>query len=725
MSDFEDDPWGDDPDWISDSNDEVENGTGQSDSKTNASTGIAGAQHTILLLDAQQSMFECYIKTSDDSEYEYASRYERIAPFDAGLIAAEKLLHHKVSNVANTRRGKRDGVAIVLFNCPQLANVENLANNSIRKLMTLKPPGVEQIQTIRSCLNEVESKRDIAGNTDSEKTPKRRRDLYDELYASKKEDEENGDGDYHFDVIHQSTSLKSALIEINSMLNEAKCVKKNSRTSTDVEDEKTLWIFTNEDDPINGEDKRKTPVLSAANDLIENEVQIKLWPMPRHDKKPFNRNIFYNHLVTEDEDIEEGEDTDTENIESSPQEEELDFDSIIGKFMETLTKSRKVQSIPFLLPDWKSTQRDGPSPYPGITIDIYQNVRVKKKPQPIIINTNTKKRTKKISQIQYKETFDPVDEKCICTYVEFGGEKIEMTKQEVLEIKSKSNVNPKEASLVLFGFKKREKMSRPDQLSLVDRSLFAYPNEGMVKGSRAAFASLHEAMLRKGVIGIGELLQRVNASSRLVAIIPQEEYVDEDLLQGLLLVPLAYEDDMRATPQGEDTDADDELVSAAVNMIKNLNLDSNVVIGESFENPVLKTFWNYIESIALGTELKEIDRDEDDTMPRDEKDVLKVCFEEIESFRKLLPEDEVAVSEKKRKISSVMTENASIDWFKAYKERILEEFTINDLKSYLRNHNLRLRGRKSDLIQRIEDHIESILGNDKMTLEGDNKVIDV
>ena len=41
MSDFEDDPWGDDPDWISDSNDEIENGTGQSESKINVSTGKA------------------------------------------------------------------------------------------------------------------------------------------------------------------------------------------------------------------------------------------------------------------------------------------------------------------------------------------------------------------------------------------------------------------------------------------------------------------------------------------------------------------------------------------------------------------------------------------------------------------------------------------------------------------------------------------------------------
>ena len=90
-----------------------------------------------------------------------------------------------------------------------------------------------------------------------------------------------------------------------------------------------------------------------------------------------------------------------------------------------------------------------------------------------------------------------------------------------------------------------------------------------------AFATLYAAMLRKNVLGIGELLQRINATSRMVAIVPQEEELSEDgMIQevppGFLLIPLAYEDDIRAipeTPETGDYEAGSELVSAAEGFI--------------------------------------------------------------------------------------------------------------------------------------------------------------
>ncbi|CAB9529796.1 X-ray repair complementing defective repair in Chinese hamster cells 6 [Seminavis robusta] len=60
------------------------------------------------------------------------------------------------------------------------------------------------------------------------------------------------------------------------------------------------------------------------------------------------------------------------------------------------------------------------------------------------------------------------------------------------------------------------------------KSYFVYPNEDAIEGSTAAFAHLHQAMLKKKVVGIGELLVRHSATSRLVAIQAMEEVMDRD-----------------------------------------------------------------------------------------------------------------------------------------------------------------------------------------------------
>ena len=232
-----------------------------------------------------------------------------------------------------------------------------------------------------------------------------------------------------------------------------------------------------------------------------------------------------------------------------------------------------------------------------------------------------------------------------------------------------------------------------------------------------AFASLHSSMLQKSVVGVGELLQRVTATSRLVKIVPQEEELSEDgTIQerppGFLLIPLAYEDDVRAIPETpcseEDYEADEELVSAAEGFIHKLRLE-NLVIGESFENPALKTFWNYMESVALGTPLVEDNPDEDDTT-WDEDGILSLCGPEINTFKQLLPEDEIISKvEKKRKVTSTVQDDTGIDWIREFKDNTFHDLTAEQLKAYCRSQGEKVSGRKADLIKRVKDHIQSRL----------------
>ena len=225
-------------------------------------------------------------------------------------------------------------------------------------------------------------------------------------------------------------------------------------------------------------------------------------------------------------------------------------------------------------------------------------------------------------------------------------------------------------------------------------------------------------MLQKNVMGIGELLLRVTAVSRLVAIIPQKEegFEEEDLYSqfappGFLLIPLAFEDDIRVLPRKHDFTPEKCMVDAAVDLIRHQNIEESIEIGQSFENPVLKTFWNYIESVALGTPLEEGPTEDNDTKMNVEG-ILAFAGDKIETFRDMIPEDVVEKKlQRKRKPVESIPDDTGIDWDCEYEMDTFNELKVDELKAYLRSHGEKVGGRKGELIERIRCHIKVHLEN--------------
>ena len=273
-----------------------------------------------------------------------------------------------------------------------------------------------------------------------------------------------------------------------------------------------------------------------------------------------------------------------------------------------------------------------------------------------------------------------------------------MTAEDVRVIRRKSNANEGTASLILVGFKPIASMPR----LTFQNSYFASPNEEKVTGSGDAFAALLASMLRKEVIAIGELLLRATASSRLVAIVPQAEYHSEDGRQtkppGLLIFQLPFEDDIRSIEDDCGETADEDLVEAAVELIKHQRIHG-VEWGVSFENPALAEFWNYIESIAIGIPLQRADNE----VEIDSDAILAAAGAQIEALRIALPEDEVKV--KKRK-AATQPDESDIDWIHLYKTDSLSDCSATKLKNYLRSIGEKLTGRKADLLERVRGSVE-------------------
>ena len=215
-----------------------------------------------------------------------------------------------------------------------------------------------------------------------------------------------------------------------------RCVKKAPSTATiEKIDAKTIWIFTNQDNPIPSSipnyDNVQNMLYTAVNDVFDNGQEINLWPLPNKMRKMFDKSLFYDEILDDDMDdeeleqkensarfrVEEGTPVSIDDNEDLNGIVHIDLEDLLETIGRRWKKVRKSQSIPLLLPDWnlqrqkekvngdgkagnlmdvdaehdKSNANNDNSGYPGIMLDLYPTVRKKGKPKEITIDSRTKK----------------------------------------------------------------------------------------------------------------------------------------------------------------------------------------------------------------------------------------------------------------------------------------------------------------------------------------------
>lgn len=463
-----------------------------------------------------------------------------------------------------------------------------------------------------------------------------------------------------------------------------RCVNKKATTSKTPGDSKTVWIFTNEDDPCQGSEDEKRLVGMVANDTAGNGIDIQLWPLPksistRSSSPPFRRHVFFDSITTKN--VHNGADSYEDFYLSSSCERMdagvvFDFDDMLEDVQRQWKKVRRAYSVPLLLPDF----RERPE-HPGIQLDFFNIIQIQTKPSAVTIHQLTKKyarlacvypcmnsiysfisiwralltgsnyyfvalhthrQTIRTTQYVTKDTAEVIegprgqepkqnavitgedeDKKkafggttmgigagrrattgmgsCIATFFSFGGERVLMTEKEKALIKSNSNATDV-PSLVLIGFKPLNTLSLTQRIG---RSYIGYPNDSVIRGSKVAFANLHASMVRKKVYAIGELLVRATATSRLVALYPQQEkrelvgdegstFERQVVPPGLILVELPYEDDVRSLDTDPGPIVLAEALQAATQLIRNQQLEG-VEFGYDFPNFALAKFSSFLE----------------------------------------------------------------------------------------------------------------------------------
>jgi ATP-dependent DNA helicase 2 subunit 1 len=345
-------------------------------------------------------------------------------------------------------------------------------------------------------------------------------------------------------------------------------------------------------------------------------------------------------------------------------------------------------------------------------------------------------------------------------YAKFGNELVPISKEDLTEMKHQANGRRDKSGLIMLGFKPRDAI--PSHHSMGPTYL-VYPNDDVVKGSCEAFMELHAAMLRKNVLAIGEVLHRIHWTSRLVAIYPIEEVLEEpeDGLSrqkrppGMMVVTLPFEDDMRAMEPDaatkefetllsvmvmqqdsiggegsikEDPDqvpsmstrneehsgnvAPEELVAAAMELMGRQQLDG-MELGENFDNAALEEFFNYLESVALELLVSEEEEEYDTRL--DDETVLEAARDQIERFQRCLPDDvEKTKATRKRKLA---LDDSGLDWEDLYRSDALEDCKIPHLKSYLRSVGEPLSGNKATLVLRVTRHLRQQIENKAVKME--------
>ena len=147
-------------------------------------------------------------------------------------------------------------------------------------------------------------------------------------------------------------------------------------------DTKSLWIFTNQYDPCQGNDREQKQSLVLANDVAENGIEIHLWPLGNIFRTP----IFYDKIDVLPKYHAFGIPTsphDPQHLQNG-YDNAFNLGDVLDEVQNNWKKIRKLQSLPFLFPDWKLRPQK-----PSIMLDLYPLIRLKRKPIPVIVNQKT------------------------------------------------------------------------------------------------------------------------------------------------------------------------------------------------------------------------------------------------------------------------------------------------------------------------------------------------
>ncbi|XP_075607352.1 X-ray repair cross-complementing protein 6 [Balearica regulorum gibbericeps] len=443
---------------------------------------------------------------------------------------------------------------------------------------------------------------------------------------------------------------------------------------------KRIMLFTNQDDPHANDSAKAKLARTRAGDLRDTGIILDLM----HLKKPggFDISLFYRDIINiaEDEDL------------GIQPEESGKLEHLMKKVRAKETKKRALARLNLYLNKDLS-----------LSVGVYNLVQKAYKPYPVKLYRETNEPVKTKTRMFNGKTGSlllPSDTKRAQTY---GNRQIVLEKEETEELKRFDS-----PGLFLIGFKP---LSMLKQHHHIRPSQFIYPEESLVSGSTTLFNALLMKCLEREVMALCRYTARRNIPPRFVALVPQEEEVDEQKVQiappGFHIIFLPYADDKRNVDFTEKVPANREQVDKMKEIIQKLRFKYRT---DSFENPVLQQHFRNLEALAL--DMMEPEEAEDLTMPKAEE-MNRRLGNLVEEFKQLVypPDynpDGKAVKRKQASDGQIEKRpkvEISEDELRSHVQKgTLGKLTVPVLKDACRLYRLKGGGKKQELMDALIEY---------------------
>lgn len=443
---------------------------------------------------------------------------------------------------------------------------------------------------------------------------------------------------------------------------------------------KRILLFTNTDDPHANNVQAQHQASQKAHDLFEIGIELDLMHLKQPDKA-FNVAKFYRDLifVAEDEEYDQLPDA------------AVKFDELMSRVRTKDHKKRSLGKLSFTLGDGLS-----------LGIGVYTLVRPMNKGYPVRLSKASNEDLRTMRKQYLAETGEILFPSDIHKYQLCGGRKIVMDQDEVKEVHKFYD-----PGLVLLGFKPRNCLK---PYYHVKGAQFIYPEEGNVRGSTQLFAALLQKCIDREVIPICRYTARRNLPPRFVALLPQEEELDENNVQitppGFHVIFLPFADDIRKLDLDAPVRATQIQVEKAKEIVKKLqfNFDS-----DAFENPALQTHWRYIEALALDRD--DVEKIEDFTKPN-HKMMAKRAGKLVADFKgSVFPPDYDSTKGKRKPATggegraakrAKDDKQVDIDFKREAELGRVDRLTVDVLKTFCSKSDIRTTGkRKAQLVSDV------------------------
>ncbi|XP_051928389.1 X-ray repair cross-complementing protein 6 isoform X1 [Hippocampus zosterae] len=333
---------------------------------------------------------------------------------------------------------------------------------------------------------------------------------------------------------------------------------------------KRLLIFTCTDQPHGGDSVKDRQARTQASDLRESGVVIELMHLMKAGG--FDVSLFFRDVISPPEDESEL------GLQQEPCEKLADLQRRVRAKEQ---KKRTMAKLNLCLGEGVN-----------VAVGMYALAVNARKPGAIRLYRESNEPVRSKSRTFHTETGSLLLPSEIKKAQVYGNKQIVMEKDEVDAIKKFDD-----PGLFLIGFKAMEELKLHHHIR---PAVFLYPAEGEVKGSSCLFSALLTKCVERNVFALCRCISRRNYPPRFVALVPQEEKLDEGKVQttppGFNVIYLPYADDLRNLDPPQTPYASPTQVDKMREIVHKLRFKYR---SDAFENPVLQQYYRNLEALAL------------------------------------------------------------------------------------------------------------------------------